>query len=207
MAPYSPRLMTSVCGPMSRILAAARRRLCSPESRRASLSLISRKSHSLEGLEQLGAEIVDPVIHGVAAGELDAVHLGAHAALQAGLDVAEQQVGLGAVGFGQLGVEIGEDVEIGAQGGAVVHVGRVDARPEEGLAAGTRSRPARSMLREASRSTSSCAKSSPTTADDLDRREIAGGERDIGGRAAQHAVHFSMRRFHAVIRDGTNDDQ
>ena len=36
----------------------------------------------------------------------------------------------------------------------------------------------------------------------LDLREIAGGEGDIGGRAAQHAVHLSVRRFDAVIGDG-----
>ena len=45
MAPYSPRLMMSVEGPIAMIFAAARRRLCSPESKRASLSLINRKSH------------------------------------------------------------------------------------------------------------------------------------------------------------------
>ena len=35
-----------------------------------------------------------------------------------------------------MGLKIGEDVEVGAQRGPVVHVGRVDARPEESLAAG-----------------------------------------------------------------------
>src|SRR6266567_143716 len=90
MAPYSPRLMTSVCGPRSMILAAARRRLNSPESR--------------------------------------------HASLEVGLDVAEEKVGLGAIAVGQLGIEIGEDVEVGAERLAIVHIGRIFSGPEEGLA-------------------------------------------------------------------------
>jgi hypothetical protein len=47
----------------------------------------------LDGLQQLVAKILDPVIHGVAARQAQAVHLLAHAALQGGLNVAEQQVG------------------------------------------------------------------------------------------------------------------
>ena len=64
------------------------------------------------------------------------VHLLAHAALQRGLDVAEQQVCPRVVTLGQLRIEVGEDVEVGPQRGAVVHVLRVDARPEERLAPG-----------------------------------------------------------------------
>src|SRR5258708_7204087 len=47
MAPYSPRLITSACGPLARIFPAARRRLCSSAGMRASLSLMGRKSHPL----------------------------------------------------------------------------------------------------------------------------------------------------------------
>ena len=150
-----------------------------------------------------GAKIVDPVVHGVAAGELHAVHLRAHAPLQRGLDVAEQEIRRGAVGFRQLGLEIGEDVEVGAQGGAVVHVGGVDAGPEEGLSAGdalqaveidfARGEEIEVFLREIV----------AHHGDDLDRGEIAGGERNVGGGSAQHAIDFAMRRFHAVIRDGS----
>src|ERR1035438_8542558 len=88
----------------------------------------------LEGFEQRRAEVVDPVIHGVAAGELDVAHLVAHAALQIGLDVAQEEIRLGAVALRQLGIEIREDVEIGPQGHAVVHVRRVLAGPEKRLA-------------------------------------------------------------------------
>ena len=133
-------------------------------------------------------------------------HLPAHPFLQCGLNVAQQEVGRGSVRFGQLGTEIGEDVEIGAQGGAVVHIGRVDARPEEGLASGdalqageidvARGQQIDILLREIV----------AHDGDDLHRGEIAGGQRDIGGGAAEHAVHFSMRRFHAVVGNGSNND-
>ncbi len=85
--------------------------------------------------EQIVAKILDPIIHGVAARQAEAVHLLAHAALQGGLDVAEQQVGRFLVAFRQLGIEIGEHVQIGAQRSAIVHVVRINARPEERLAA------------------------------------------------------------------------
>ncbi len=38
------------------------------------------------------------------------------------------------VAFGQLGIEVGEHVQIGAQGGAIVHILRINTGPEEGLA-------------------------------------------------------------------------
>ena len=41
-------------------------------------------------LFELLRRVPDPVIHRVAAHQLDAVHLGAHRALQAGLDVGEK---------------------------------------------------------------------------------------------------------------------
>ena len=40
----------------------------------------------------------------------------------------------------------------------------------------------------------------------FDLRVIAGGEGDVGARSAEHAVDFSMRRFDAVIGNGSNDD-
>ena len=135
----------------------------------------------------------------------DAAHLLAHAALQIGLDVAEEEIGLGAVAFGQLGIEIGEDVEVGAQRLAIVHVGRVLAGPEEGLAGDALEageidfaggQEIDIFLREIF----------AHHADDFDLREIRGGERDVGARSAEHAVNFSMRRFHAIIGNGSNDD-
>src|ERR1035437_5491045 len=69
----------------------------------------------LERFQQSRAEIVDPVIHGVAASELDVAHLPAHAALQIGLDIAQKEIRLGAVALRQLGVVEGKSVDLGAQ--------------------------------------------------------------------------------------------
>ena len=173
---------------------------------RASLSLMSRKSQSRMVASRCVAEIADPVIHGVAAGEADAVHLRAHVALQLRLDIAEQQVGRRAIRFGQLGLEIGEHVEVGPQRGAVVHIGGVDAGPEEGFPGDAlqsfeidvaRGAAGRILLRE-------------IVADDghdFDIGEVAGRQRDIGGGAAQHAIDFPVRRFHAIIRYGSDYDK
>src|ERR1022692_3053704 len=80
----------------------------------ASLAIVDQQEVPLlQGLQQARAEIVDPVIHGVAAGELNVAHLAAHAALQIGLDIAQEEIRLGAVTVGQSRVEIGEHVEIG----------------------------------------------------------------------------------------------
>ena len=106
----------------------------------------------------------------------------------------------------QLRIEIREDVQVRAQRLAIVHIRRVLARPEEGLAARdalqsgqidiARTQQLRVLLREIV----------SHHGHDLHVREVARGERDICGRAAQHAIHFSVRRFHAVICDRTNND-
>ena len=188
------------------ILAAARRRLCSP-GEQARLAVVDQQEVPLlERFQQRRAEIVDPVIHGVAAGELDAVHLRAHAALQVGLDVAEEQIGLGAIALGQLRIEIGEDVEVGAQRLAVVHVGRVLAGPEEGLA-GHALQPVEIDLARGQEIDIFLREIVAHHADDFHVREIRGGERDVRACAAEHAVYFSMGRFHAVISNGSNNDE
>ena len=38
-------------------------------------------------------------------------------------------------------------------------------------------------------------------------REIARGQGNIGGRAAEHAIHAAVRRFDAVIGDRANYDK
>jgi len=159
-----------------------------------------------DGFEQFGAVVADPVIHGVAAHELHRARLRAHALLQRGLDVAEQEVWRGTVRFRQLGIEAGENVEVRGQGGAVVHVGGVDSGPEEGLA-GDPLEPVEIDLTRAEQVDILLLEIVAHDGDDLHRREIAGGERDVGGRAAKHAVHFPVRRFDAVVCHGTHDDQ
>ena len=42
--------------------------------------------------------------------------------------------------------------------------------------------------------------------DDFRLRKKAGGERDVGAGAAQHAIDFSVRGFDSIVCDGANDD-
>ncbi len=110
---------------------------------------------------------------------LHAVHLRAHAALQVGLDIAQKQVGRRAVRGGQFRIEIGEDVEVGAQGGAVVHIGRINARPEECLPAGNALEAFEIDLAGGEEIDVFLREIVADDGDDLDRREIAGGESNV----------------------------
>src|ERR1035437_7402472 len=159
-----------------------------------------------ESFQQRRAEIVDPAIHGVAAGELDVTHLPAHAALQIGLDVAQKEIRLGAVALRQLGIEIGENVEIGAQGLAIVHIGRVLAGPEKRLA-GDAIEAGEIDLARRQKIDVFLGEIFAHDADDFDLRVIRGGKGDVRARSAEHAVYFSMRRFDAVIGYRSNHDE
>ncbi len=80
--------MTSVFGPRSRIFWAALRRLFSPESMRASLSLMSRKSQVRMAARRSSRKPLDPIVHGVAADETQRGHLLLNLLLQNWLNVA-----------------------------------------------------------------------------------------------------------------------
>ncbi len=126
------------------------------------------------------------------------LHLRANAALQGGLDVAEQQVARVLIALGKLGLKIGEHVEIGGERHAIVHVVGIFAGPEESLAGhalqafevdAAAGQQIGIGLREIV----------AHHGHDAHLREITRGERNIGGGAAQHALHASVRRFDAVI--------
>ena len=80
---------------MSRIFCAALRRFDFAGKHARFAIVDQQKIPVADGRQQLVAKIVDPEIHGVAAGQAQVVHLRAHAALQSRLDVAEQQIGRG----------------------------------------------------------------------------------------------------------------
>ena len=167
--------------------------------------MMSRKSHWRRVSRRAGAEIVDPVVHGVAAGEMDVGHLGADTALEIGLDVAEEEVRLGTVAFRELGVEIGEDVEIGLEGLAVVHIGGVFSGPEEGFT-GNAVETGEIDIPGGEEFDVCLGEIFADHADDLHGREIGGGKGDVGAGSTEHAIDFSMGRFHAVISNGSNHD-
>jgi len=86
---------------------------------------------ALQGLEQLVPKSTNPIIHGVAADQAHAVHLLAHASLQRRLDITEQQIIGMAIAWRYLWREVGEYVQIGPHGGAVIHIVGVDALPKK----------------------------------------------------------------------------
>ncbi len=126
-----------------------------------------------------------------------------HRALQRGVDVAKKNERRIGIGIRQRGLEIREDVELGGQRGALVHVLAVAPGPEKSFAAGTLEageidvaalEDGHVFFRE-------------IIANDRDhahRREMARGQGEIAGGAAEQAIHFAVRRFDAVERNGTN---
>ncbi len=103
-----------------------------------------------------------------------------------------------------MGLKIREDVEVGDQRGALVHVLVVASGPEEGFSGGAFQALQINVLaledghvfrRE-------------IIADDAHqahRREMAGGQREIAGGAAQQAVVLAVRRFNSIERDRSDD--
>jgi hypothetical protein len=149
-------------------------------------------------------EILDPEVHGVAAGQLQVLHLRAHLALQTGLNVAQQQVRRGKIARRQFGLKIGEHVQLRSERLAVVHIGGVLAGPEEGLAGDTlQTLQVDAVFQQQIRVL--LGKVIPHHGDQPGRGKVTCRERNIGGRAAQHAVHPSMRRFHAVVSYRANN--
>jgi hypothetical protein len=101
----------------------------------ASFTVVDQKEIPiLDGFDQFIAGLRNPEIHGVAAHETCPVHLLLNSSLKCRLYVSKEKIGLRCVGGRKLGVEFSEDIEIGLQRLAIVHICRVHARPEERLA-------------------------------------------------------------------------
>src|SRR6185437_2441811 len=102
----------------------------------AGLAVIDQQEiPTADGSQKLISRLRDPIVHRVAAGEAQAVHLLLDAALQIGLYVAKEEVRLLLVGGGQLRVEFRENIQIRAERGALIHVRRINAGPEKGFSA------------------------------------------------------------------------
>ena len=89
-----------------------------------------------QGFAEFLERALDPVIHGVAAGQAHAVHLAAHVGLQGGLDVGQEKE-LGVFVFlRNARLEALENVQIGEIRFGFVEVFAVGSSPAEGLALG-----------------------------------------------------------------------
>ena len=136
---------------------------------------------------------VDPEVHRVQAAEARAVALGADLALQVGLDVGEEE-GVGRLRLrGELRLELAEDAELGVLGVGDVEVVLVAAAPEERLAALD---PLDVAGLHAAALQHLELGGAEVVADRADRAHLgeeAGGEREVDGGAAQHAVALPER--------------
>ncbi len=158
---------------------------------------------TLENFEQRGAMVLDPVIHGVAGDELDAWHGFAHAALQNGIDVGEEEEFGVAIGVGDFGLEGGEDVELSVMGFGFVEIFEIGAFPEEAFAGGVLDA-ARVDVAGGEDGFLLGAEVFADDGDDADIGEEAGGEREIGGCAAEAALAAAGGGFNGIVCDAAN---
>ncbi len=157
-----------------------------------------------QNLAQFGGRLLDPIVHGV---ERDharlAVDLREHGMLQRGIDIGEEDVLGRAEGVRQLGLECGEDVQLGGQGDALVGIGAVAPGPEK--------RFARGVLQagdiDAAALEDRGVGFGEIVADHADQiyvREVAGRHGKISRRAAQRALHLAERRLQRIERHRTH---
>ncbi len=136
VAPYSPCLTTSMRGPRLEHGARGLHEV-GVAGEHACLGVVDEQDvEALEHFKQRGLVVLDPVVHGVAGDELRVGHGFAHAALQDGIDVGEEEKFGIAIGVGNLGLEAGEDVELGLERLGLVEVFEIGALPEEAFAGG-----------------------------------------------------------------------
>ena len=133
------------------------------------------------------------------------VDLMQHRGLQRRIDIGQENVRRGLIRLGQPRLEFREHVQFRRQGRALVHVFAVLPGPEKSFsvrafeALGIDAAAAKNglvFLREIGAHDS----------DQIDVREITRGDGKISGRAAEHAVHLAVRRFHGIERNRSNDE-
>ena len=200
-APYSPRLATTIRGPSS-IAARGGAGQVRLLGQHAQLGIVEQQAVDLadRGHERVARRLY-PEVHRVERDEPGAVALGAHAALELGLDVAQEDDIRGLRRVRELGLEVAEDVELGVVGVRDVEVVLVVAAPEEGLAALDVLDVARLDAASMQHLELVLAEVVADRPDDADVGEEARGEREMHGGAAQHPVALAEGRAHGVEGD------
>ena len=148
--------------------------------------------------------VLDPIVHGVAGHQLDGGHGIAHAALQHGIDVGEEEeIGI-AIRVGNFGLERRKDVELGVMGFGLVQVFEIRALPEKAFAGG--------MFNAASVNVAGGkngfllgAKVLAHDGDDAHIGEEAGGERKVSCSAAQTTLAATSRSFNGIVSNAADD--
>ena len=160
----------------------------------------------LQRLAQFRGRAFDPVIHGVERDDLrPALDLMQHRGLQRRIDVRQENVRRGLVRFGQPRLEFREHVQFRRQRRALVHIFAVLPGPEESFSV----RAFQALGIDAAAFENGLVFLGEVGAhdsDQIDVREITCGDGKIRGRAAEHAVHLAVRRFHGIERNRSNDE-
>ena len=173
----------------------------SPVNSATSESLRITQSTSAIAATSASRGDVDPQVHGVQRDEARALALPADVELQRGQDVRQEQ-DVGVLGrLRELGLEGLEDVEVGLERVARVHVLAVDAAPEERLAAldvldvvGDHA----AAVQDGVLVVAEVVADRPDDADVVEERR---GEGEVDGGAAEHALAPAVRRLHGVEGD------
>ena len=159
---------------------------------------------SQQFLDRLGLGF-DPEVHRIGGDQRGRFHLCQHLGLERGVDVGQEDDRRLAVRLVQLRREILEDVEVGRQGLGHGGVLAVPAGPAEGLALGD--------LEAAEVDAALGEEDAVLTrevrthdAHELDRREVAGGQGEEGGRAAEGVMAGAREGLDGVERDGADDE-
>ena len=155
------------------------------------LELLVVEDQAVDGLDGPHERVVrdvDPQVHRVHRDEARVLALLADVELQVGLDVGQEEDVAVLGGRRELGLEVLEDVEVGAQRRALVEVVVVLARPEERLAARDVLDVVGDGAARAQDGELVGAEVVPDGADGAHLVEERRGEREVGGSSAEHAV-------------------
>ena len=149
---------------------------------------------------------LDPVVHGVERDDLRAaLHLMQDRGLQRRIDIRQENMLRRLIRLGQPRLEFGEHVQFRRQRGSLIHVFAVLPRPEERLSV----RALQAQGIDAAASKNGRVLLGEIVAHDshqIDVREKTRGDGKVRRRAAEHAVHLPVRRFHGVKRNRTYDE-
>src|ERR1700676_1279367 len=160
-----------------------------------------------QSFAELGVGALDPVVHGVQGDEFGlAFDLFKNVALQVGRDIGEEDVFGMTVFLGEFRFEVCENVEVGDQRGALVEILGIFTRPEKRFAGGA----FEAFDVDGAAAENLRVDFSEIVADDSDQidvREKAGGDGEVGGRTAQGAVYLSVRAFQSIECNTTDDEQ
>ena len=146
----------------------------------------------------------DPVVHRVGEHETRLPHLRQDLQLEVRIDVRQEHVRHAALLVRELGMEVREHVQLGLERVRMAQLGHVLATPAERAPLG-RLQPGEIDAPARERRAMALGEVLPHHRHDRDRREVARGAREVGGRSAERLDDLAIRRLDAVQGDRAHD--